>query len=254
MKEHNLSNKLENQFREIASKIRGNNLNLGRRAYALTLAHSVYQAVLCGYSKITAIELGVATGNGLRDLCLAADYFSTTFNIDIDVVGFDTGVGLPLLQDYRDHPELWSHADYSMGGCNLQNQLPTNAKLILGDVADTIPKFCQEFQDSRIGFVSIDLDLYSSTVAAMPLFEMPADRYLPALPVYVDDVHNSITYNSWCGEGLAIQEFNACHGLRKFDEKDARWRIENFYVLHVMDHPFRNGTIHPPASLSIGPF
>jgi hypothetical protein len=245
---------LENQFREIASEIRDAKLNLGRQAYSLTLAHSVYQAVLCGYSKITAIELGVATGNGLRDLCLAADYFSTKFNIDIDVFGFDTGVGLPPLQDYRDHPEIWNHNDYSMGRCNLQNQLPTNAKLILGDVANTIPKFCQEFRDSRIGFVSIDLDLYSSTVSAMPLFEMLADLYLPALPVYVDDVHNSITYNPWCGESLAIREFNASHILRKFDEKDSRWRIQNFYVLHVMDHPFRNGTIHPPTSLSIGPF
>lgn len=249
-----MQNKLELQFKEIASKIRENNLNLGRRAYSLTLAHSVYQAILCGYSKITAIELGVATGNGLRDLCLAANYFSTKFNIDIDIVGFDSGAGLPLLQDHRDHPEIWSYGDYSMGGHDMQNQLPNNAKLILGDVADTIPIFCQEFQDSCIGFVSIDLDLYSSTVSAMPLFEMTADRYLPALPVYVDDIHNHITYNPWCGESLAIQEFNACHSLRKFHEKDSRWRIENFHILHVLDHPFCTGAIQPPTSLSIGPF
>ena len=210
--------------------------------------------MLCGYSKITAIELGVAIGNGLRDLCLAADYFSTKFNIDINVIGFDTGTGLPVLQDYRDHLEIWSQNDYSMGGFDLQNQLPNNAKLIIGDVADTIPIFCQEFKDSRIGFVSIDLDLYSSTVSAMPLFEMPADYYLSAVPVYVDDIHNHITYNPWCGESLAIQQFNECHPLRKFHEKDSRWRIENFHILHVLDHPVCTGVIQPPTSLSIGPF
>ena len=244
---------LARQFKEITHNIRQGKLDLGRRVYALTLAHSFYQALLCGYSKFTAVELGVATGNGLLDICRAVEYYSNQFGIEVDVVGFDTGTGLPDIQDHRDHPEIWTAGDYSLGRSNLQSRLPSNAKLILGNVADTVPQFCRQFQQSRLGFVSIDLDLYSSTVAAMPLFEMSADFYLPAVPVYVDDINNSITYNPWCGESLAIRNFNSQHVLRKFEEKSANWQIDNFHVFHVMDHPYRNGTIHPPNSLAIGP-
>jgi len=248
-----VTNDLEQQFKEIAHNIREGKLDLGRRVYALTLAHSFYQALLCGYRKFTAVELGVATGNGLLDLCRATEYYSNRFDITVDIVGFDTGTGLPAIQDFRDHPEIWKSGDYSLGRGNLHNRLPANAQLILGNVADTVPRFCQQFQNSRLGFVSIDLDLYSSTVSAMPLFEMSADQYLPAVPVYVDDMNNSITYNPWCGESLAIRNFNNRHELRKFEEKSAKWQIDNFHVLHVMDHPYRNGTIHPPNSLAIGP-
>ena len=119
-----MTNNVEHQFREIARNIREGKLDLGRRVYALALAHSFYQTLLCGYSKITVVELGVATGNGLLDLCCAAEYYSRKFNIAVDIFGFDTGSGLPSIQDFRDHPEIWKSGDYSLGRVNLQNQLP----------------------------------------------------------------------------------------------------------------------------------
>lgn len=240
---------LEKKFDDFATVARSGKFN--KTPYALSLAHGVWQAIACGYKKITAIELGVAGGNGLRDLCVISDYLEKEFEIQIEVIGFDTGVGLPELHDYRDHPEIWHQGEFSMG--NSIDNLPNRAQLILGNVQDTIPLFASEFKDI-IGFVSIDLDLYSSTVSAMPLFEMPAKRYLPATPIYVDDINVSITYNPWCGESLALREFNDSHELRKFEEKSYIWRIPNFHVLHILDHPIRNGVEKPLHPLTMQPF
>lgn len=239
---------LEQRFIEFGKIARSGRMH--RVAYALSLAHGVYQALCCGYDQITAIELGVASGRGLRDLDQIARYLQNEFGVAIDVVGFDTGNGLPPLLDYRDHPEIWQQGDYSMDNDSV---IPPGSQLILGDVANTITDFVKEFS-GVVGFVAIDLDLYSSTRSAWPLFEMSSSCYLPAMPVYVDDINTQITYNPWCGEALALNEFNEQHQLRKFEEKNNQWNISNFHVFHVLDHPVRTGVEKPLYPLSISPF
>ena len=49
-------------LQEIASQIRAGTIDLGRKHYALGLAHGILQAYHCGYDKITAIEFGVGEG------------------------------------------------------------------------------------------------------------------------------------------------------------------------------------------------
>jgi len=241
-------NKWEQKFNEFATQVRNGNIGT-RPVYSLSLAHAVYQALCCGYDSISAIELGVAQGRGLRALADAATYLQKEFQVHIEVIGFDTGTGLPVLNDYKDHPEIWHQGEFQMG----DSVMPTGTQVILGDVKDTIPEFVKNYQ-GRVGFVSIDLDLYSSTKAAWPLFEMPANQYLPAMPVYVDDMNVSITYNPWCGEALALSEFNQVHSMRKFEEKSGAWRIQNFHVFHVFDHDYRSGVETPPYPLTIQPF
>jgi hypothetical protein len=241
-------NKWEQKFNEFGTMVRSGAITT-RPAYSLSMAHAVYQAMCCGLNNISAIELGVAQGRGLKELVSIAQYLQKEFQVQIEVIGFDTGHGLPALQDYRDHPEIWHQGEFQMGDA----VMPAGVQLIVGDVKDTIQEFIKHYQGC-IGFVSIDLDLYSSTKAAWPLFEMPAHRYLPAMPVYVDDINVSITYNPWCGEALALTEFNQCHRMRKFEEKNKDWKIQNFHVFHVLDHDFRSGAKTPPYPLTIQPF
>jgi hypothetical protein len=231
---------------DIAKQIRAGTLNLGRQNYSLSLAHAVLQAQYCHYNKITAIEFGVAHGSGLRELCQAAAYYREHCGIEIEVYGFDNAVGLPPQEHgYKDHPEVWRQGAFSMGDPeSIRANLPSWAKLIIGDVANTVPDFMATFADtgSKLGFVSIDVDYYSSTVPCLKIFEMAPDLYLPATPVYVDDMNCLITYNEWCGEALAIKEFNDAHELRKIDAKP-NFGIVNFHVLHVLDHPIRTGAV-----------
>jgi hypothetical protein len=247
-----MSQKLHQRFKELTKEIREDRLKIGRPSYVMPLVYSVQEALLCGYNKISAIELGVASGAGLIDLCKAADYFQVEFGVDIEVYGFDMGVGMPASQDYRDHPELWQQGDFAQPD-TLVSELPSRAKLIIGNVADTIPKLVNNFLYARIGFVSIDLDYYSSTMSAMPLFDLAPDNYLPAVPVYVDDMNTHLCYNPWCGEAAALAEFNRTHHNRKFEEKHKCWGMDNFHVFHVFDHPFRNGTVKPPNFIHITP-
>jgi hypothetical protein len=243
-----------NIFWELGLKIRNKEIDVGRQHYALSLLHGVRQAVHCGYEKIAAVELGVAGGNGLLELCKAAAYFRNEFAMDIQVYGFDNATGLPPPVDYRDHPELWSQGNYKMPNPNvLREQLPDFAHLIIGDVSETIPEFEERSFGYRLGFVSVDLDYYSSTIAALKILENHPTSYVPAVPVYFDDVEGAITYNPWCGEEGAAKEFNEKHELRKIHFRP-NYRILNFSVCHILDHPMRTGKVLPRFPLDIFPF
>ena len=245
---------LTDRVRSIAKKIRQTELDWGKINYSLGMLHSVWQATLCGYDRITVVELGVAHGNGLRALSTAAKWYQEQFEIEINIVGFDTGRGLFDPQSYRDHPEMWDEGYFSGDEEAIRQWLPENTQLVIGDIKDTMPEYVKNFDGSApLAYVSIDVDYYSSTVSAFPLFEMPAENYLPAMPVHVDDAHTIITFCPWAGESLALREFNESHDLRKFEQKEGIWRIENFYVFHVLDHPFRSGEIRPPYRIDCSP-
>jgi hypothetical protein len=242
-------------FQEIARNIQKRSLDLGRPWYAQSLALGVLEAIHCGYGKLFVAELGVADGTGLLHLCKAAQFFRTEFDIEILVHGFDTGAGLPEVVDYRDHPEWFAQGTYRMGDAEaLRRKLPDFARLWLGDVGDTIPACLREIGDARVAFVSVDVDLYSSTKRAMALFTAAPETYLPAVPLYFDDMISFLVCNPWCGEELAINEFNQEHALRKIARHDA-FRIRHFHALHVLDHPLRTGKqrVRPRFGLQITP-
>src|SRR5262245_56689938 len=62
-----------------------------------------------------------------------------------------------------------------------------------------------------------DLDFYSSTKAALGLFEADEKYILPRVFNYFDDIVGSEIelYNDFTGERLAINEFNAAHAQMK---------------------------------------
>ena len=58
-----------------------------------------------------------------------------------------------------------------------------------------------------VGFIAIDLDLYSSTSHALRVLSMPGRRILHHVPLYLDDIDFGQSHR-FGGELLAVEEFN----------------------------------------------
>jgi hypothetical protein len=191
-----------------------------RPPYLVGVLRAADEAARVGISEISVIEFGVAGGEGLLALQEIADAVEAETKVRIVVYGFDTGKGLPDPGgDFRDHPDCWKSGDFPMDELRLKEFLSSRSNLVLGDVADTVPAFVQKTQSSPIGFIAMDLDLYSSTRAALQILAIPGKQMLLHVPIYFDDVaqlHN----HRFAGELLAIEEFNAENDTVKIDQ----WR------------------------------
>lgn len=202
-----------------------------------------------GKRRATVVEFGVAAGNGLLAMVKCAEQVTRETGVAFDIVGFDTGAGLPPFEGYKNHPELWIPGDFAMPDrAVLEARLRGRARLVFGDIQDTVPKFMQTMNaDAPLGFISVDVDLYSATVSCLQILSGKPELYCPALPVYLDDIS---TYfgNRWCGELAAVRDFNAANALRKIDKdytlpgrrphKGQRW-YGSMYVAHILDHELR---------------
>lgn len=220
-----------------------------RANYTYGMLRAADTASFFGKSAVTACEFGVATGMGLTNMTEVADLIHAETGVEFRVIGFDTGAGLPPPSGYKDHPELWSGGDFAMGdAAKLRSKLHGKAELILGDINDTIAAFSATLTaDCPLGFVSIDVDIYGGTVAALRALGGSAELYLPAISFYLDDV-GSYFSNFACGELCAVNEHNLTHPLRPIDidrslpgrrpDATASW-YRSMYVCHVLDHPFR---------------
>ena len=67
--------------------------------------------------------------------------------------------------DHRDVPNLYRESGFPMDEAKLRARLKS-ARLILGDVNETIGTFLAS-RPAPVGFVSVDVDLYSSTMSAL---------------------------------------------------------------------------------------
>ena len=219
--------------------------SLGKPAYAYGVYVAALQARFLGYDRISVIEFGVARGHGLLALEAAAKRIGDYFGIDIQAHGFDTGKGLPKPEGIRDHPYLWSQGYYDMDEAELRSRL-TSAELWLGPVAETLPKFSAG-QFAPVGFISFDLDYYSSTIDALRIFDLLSESRLPRVICYFDDVliPDYSFYTDAAGELLAIHEFNQSHpemeisrlrSLPHVKPLPAPWHAQ-MYTLHDFQHP-----------------
>jgi len=194
--------------------------DLSRRPeYLVGTLFAARQARVQKIPEISVIEFGVANGNGLLTLQSEAEAVERATGVSIRVYGFDAGPdGMPsLCGDYRDHPDLWKPGDYAMDVTALRAKLAPRTTLILGDIRETIDRFRDDHDPSPIGFMSIDLDLYSSTVAALRILDLcPILRHMS---IYCDDIDLALCHR-WAGELLALAEFNEQHTHLKID----RWR------------------------------
>ena len=230
-----------------------------RPHYAYGMYQAAYLAQHLGIGEISAIEFGVAGGNGLIAMeHLAAEIIEET-GVEVRVFGFDTGTGMPAPVDHRDLPYLWRAGDFAMDVEGLRSRLG-QATLVLGDVAQTVGGFVDAHDPPPIGFVAFDLDYWSSTVSALRLFDAPTDALLPRVPCYFDDVIGSDVemHCEFVGELLAISDFNETHDDRKLAPihglshkrpVPAIWN-DQIWVLHAFAHP-AYGTYIPQPNAEV---
>jgi hypothetical protein len=83
-------------------------------AYTWGVVQGVHLAKVLGIDRVSVIEFGVAGGRGLLALERIADQVKSIFGVTVDVIGFDTGTGLPKPVDVRDMPNLWSEGFFPM--------------------------------------------------------------------------------------------------------------------------------------------
>ena len=221
-------------------------------AYGILQAASLAQQLKL--SSIIVAELGVAGGNGLLELERLSGLIGADKHMNIKTIGFDLGSGMPEPIDYRDMPDVWQRGFFKMDEELLRSRL-ISADLILGNIAETGPRFMATGAEP-IGFLSFDLDYYSSTVAAMQsLLNAEPGRYLPRVFCYFDDTvgpHEEL-HSEFTGELLAIREFNDAHKNRKLAKINGlRYKllpleepwIDAIYVLHIFDHPRYNEYVY----------
>ena len=220
-----------------------------RPSYAYGLLRAADICRLLGKRRTTVVEFGVAAGSGLFAMVDIADQVTRATGIEFRIVGFDSGQGLPRFEGCKDHPELWVPGDFAMPDrVHMEERLRGKAELVFGDIAETVTPFMKTMTpDAPLGFVSVDVDLYSSTVSCLRILTGRSDLYNPAIAVYLDDF---TTYfgNRWCGELAAINEFSDANATRKIDRdytlpghrphKHLHW-YNRMFVAHVLDHDLR---------------
>lgn len=223
--------------------------------YAYGLIQAVALAGVLDVTAISALEIGVAGGNGLVALERLRDVHAPASGVEIAVAGFDLGSGMPAPHDYRDLPYIWREGFFRMDEPKLRARLQS-AELFIGDIAQTGPRYLAG-RPAPIGFISFDVDYYSSTLAAFAaLLDAAPERFLPRVICYFDDTvgpHHEM-HSDFTGELLAISEFNAAHGQRKIGKLnglrhkiaplDGPW-VEGIFVLHLFDHPRYCDYIYP---------
>jgi hypothetical protein len=179
-----------------------------RPQYAWGAVMAAAQARALKHSECTLIEFGVAGGKGLLALQEIAREVSRITALRLHVLGFDTGEGLPDVTDLRDMPQVWKRGDYRIDLSSLEKRLDANTKLLIGNVNETVDEFIQQ-KRAPVGFVSFDMDLYTSTRDALALFRgaTALTTCLPRVVCYFDDIMG-VTTSAITGERLAIREYN----------------------------------------------
>jgi hypothetical protein len=199
-----------------------------------------------GYPRLSAIEFGVAGGNGLLHMEREAELITAEVGVEFELYGFDMERGLPRSDDPRDQLYLFREGFYVMDRPALEARL-RRAKLVIGDVTETAKTFFEKYQPPPLGAVVFDLDYYSSTKSALAIFDGDPSNYLPRIHCYFDDVLGT---NEFVGALRAIKEFNDGHEHQKiaemfgfdFTRPPASWR-KQIFLYHDFAHPKYNDWI-----------
>ncbi len=212
------------------------------------------QSICWGKKGVTLVELGVFKGAGLKFITQIVEYITKKIKMEYRVYGFDSFEGLQDFEGYKDHHEIWEPNQYKYVAYDkMVEKFNGRAVIIKGNVQDTVKEFLVDHMDMDypIGFISLDLDLYSATKAGLKIMEdADPNKYIPTVLMVVDDQDYLVTYNDWCGEGAAIREFNESNELRKIQNR--REIYQRLRCIHVLDHDLRTGKVKAKLPLTIG--
>jgi hypothetical protein len=213
--------------------------------YAERLFMAASEAWQLGYSWISAIEFGVAGGNGLLHLERYAEEVERHygFALKIDVYGFDSGEGLPAGTDYRDVPSVFKKGLFKMDRQKLDENR-CKAQLVIGDFDKTLPELSKvetsPFAESPVAVMMIDCDYYSSTVPILKFLESGDELFLPRIYMYFDDLAMSnLAISEWQGENLAIKEFNERNKLVKISPETTEMNNASPWIRPSPEHLFK---------------
>jgi len=215
--------------------------SLPRAHYAHGLHEAANLAKSRGYERISAIEFGVAGGFGLVHLGHYAREIGRIFGIGIDVYGFDSGKGLLSSTDYRDCPQYWIEGDFKMDIEALQSRL-YDERLIIGDICKTTKTFLTDYNPAPIGFIAVDVDQYTPTVAILDMLLEDDKYFIPIITMYFDDLRPGLEFQ---GENLAIKEFNAKSEIMKISPEGCSLKMK---LCNRFSHPLFP-TSRPTANL-----
>lgn len=220
-----------------------------RPNYGLCMLNAAIEAKALGYKAVTIVEMGVAGGNGLICLCRHRAEIQKELGIEILIVGFDSGTGLPPSTDSRDLLYLWPTGSFEMDREALERRIAGQAEVIFGNVGKTVESW-QPRPDAPIGAIMFDLDYYSSTMPAFGLLEKA--NILPRLWCYFDDICGfpEHAYSDGIGVRAAIRDFNLSPRRRELNDHlslayafksspPEAWH-QLIYVYHRLTHPQYN--------------
>ena len=101
--------------------------------------------------KKVCLEFGVGGGESIR-------FFANKFlNNDIKIIGFDSFYG---------NPEVWPGTENKVGSSNqygkVPKNLPSNVEIVKGYIEETLSKFLEENNITKIDFIHVDVNIYSA--------------------------------------------------------------------------------------------
>jgi hypothetical protein len=222
--------------------------------YAFGVYSAAALAKKLGIKAISVVEFGVAGGDGLVILEEYSRLIGSSFDLHISVYGFDSGAGMPKPSDYRDLPYVWDEGYYAANPADVRKRLK-DARLIVGNVETTLDDFLRS-GIPPVGFISFDLDYYSSTMQAFKVFDGNESTRLPRVFCYFDDIiwPERACFNEFTGECGALNQFNSENDKRKIAKWlhlswtrpfAAAWNDE-MYVFHDFCHKDYNANVSPP--------
>lgn len=204
------------------------------------------QARDMGYHRISIIEFGIASGQGLIALEECVQPIFREFGVQIEIYGFGLLSGLPATSDPKDVPYLYEEGFHKTDVAQVSANLK-HTTLVIGDVRQTIPEFGSTYEPAPIAGIIFDLDYYTSTIGAFSIFDSAPEFRLPRIVCYFDDLEFQ-----YSGESQAIVDFNNQTNTRAIGKKyGSSWPnmrnhpfYESIFEFHDFEHP-RYGELIP---------
>ena len=221
-----------------------------RPHYAYCMLSAANLAKRLGKDRISALEFGVAGGNGLKFMCDFAQDVKKLTGVSVECYGFDTGKGMPPPVGAKDLPFWFREAQYAMDEKALREKVP-DGRLVIGEVKDTIGGFFDEHKPAPIGAIFNDVDYWSSTRDSFALFNAAKSRpehFLPRTFIYFDDIigWEFEMYGPFNGQLAAISEFNESREDVKIHLNQNLMPLlhlnyrHQIYYAHLFEHPDYN--------------
>lgn len=220
---------------------------LERPHYAYCMLGAAKLAKSLGHDRISALEFGVAGGNGIRFIADFAEEVRAVTGVSVDAYGFDTGEGMPPPEGSLDLPYWFKQAQYKMDQPRLRERVP-QAELVIGPIRETVGDFVEKHKPAPIGAIFFDMDYFSSTKDGFSLFrdvEGQSDHFLPRIFSYFDDTLGSEQemYGPFNGQLAAIHDFNEKHDSAKIHlnqnlihQRHIKYAHQIYYI-HLFNHP-----------------